>query len=172
LLPETSRVKDIDTYLTYLYVLDDIDNQIYRFPRAEGGFGQSSAWLKDSIAFGENTQAAINENIFLAPEKDSIQIFFRGRYVKNFESPNTSLAVTNLFAAPGLTNIYALDTENKRVIAWNQDGSLIAQYFSEKLSDAQTIAVSERTNEIFIVVADTLLSFKIPNNQTKKPNFP
>lgn len=160
-LPEGSRVKDIGTYLTYLYVLDDATDQIYRFPRAEGGFGASSVWLRDTVAIEETAKIAVNETIFLAPDKNAVQAFFRGKFVRNLESPATPLSVTSLFTRPGLANVYALDTENKRILVWNQDGVLIAQYFSEQLSEAQTIIVNENTNEVLISTHDTLLSFKL-----------
>lgn len=162
-LPEKTIARDIDTYLTYLYVLDDASDQIYRFPRAEGGFGEPLAWLKDSIVLEENAQMAVNENIFLAPNKNTIQIFSRGRYVKDLESPNTPLAVTNIFTRPDLAHIYALDAENNRVVVWNQESAIITQYFSEKLGDAQTINVNEKTQEIIVTSENVLLSFKIPN---------
>jgi hypothetical protein len=161
LLPEKTIVRDIGTYLTYLYVLDDTNDQVYRFPRAEGGFGQPTSWLKDSIALEENAQMAVSENIFLATGNNSVQMFFRGRYVKNLESPNTPLAVTSLFTRPDLAHIYALDKENKRVVVWNQDSTLTAQYFSEKLSEAKTININEKTNEILITTDNSLLAFKI-----------
>ncbi|GAG90416.1 unnamed protein product, partial [marine sediment metagenome] len=41
-LPENASVSAGDTYLTYLYLLDQNSNQIYRYPRAEGGFGEKS----------------------------------------------------------------------------------------------------------------------------------
>lgn len=164
-LPEGSLVRDIGTYLTYLYVLDDATDQIYRFPRAEGGFGAFSVWLKDTVAIGENAKIAVNETIFLAPDKNTVQAFFRGTFVKNLESPTTPLSVTNLFTRPGLANIYALDTENKRILVWNQDGILIAQYFSERLSEAQTLIVNERTSEAFVTTPDAPLSFKLGDSQ-------
>jgi hypothetical protein len=160
-LPEKTIVRDIGAYLTYLYVLDDANDQIYRFPRAEGGFGEPIFWLKDSVAFEENARMAVSENIFLTAGNNSVKMFFRGRYVKNLESPNTPLAVASLFARPNLANIYALDAENKRVIVWNQEGAIIAQYFSEKLSGAQTINVNEKTNEILVTTDNSLLAFKM-----------
>ena len=160
-LPEKTLIQDIDTYLTYLYILDSASNQIYRFPRAEGGFGPLSAWLKDSVTFEENARIAINENIFLASGKSGVQIFSRGHYVKNLESPDTPIVMTGIFTRPGLANIYALDATNKRVLVWNQDGLLVAQYFSEKLDLAQTLAVNEKTSEILVTTADTLLAFKM-----------
>lgn len=154
-------VKDIGTYLTYLYVLDGATDQIYRFPRAEGGFGQGSAWAKDSLVIEDTAKMATSETIFLAPNKNTVQAFFRGRFVKDLESPNTALSVTSLFTHPGLANIYALDVENKRVLIWNQDGVLIAQYFSDILANAKTITVSEKTSEILITTSNSLLSFKV-----------
>lgn len=160
-LPVGATVKDIGAYLTYLYVLDASTNQIYRFPRAEGGFGQGSAWLKDSVVIESAAKMAVNETIFLAPNDTSAQAFFRGRFVKNLESPDTPLSVASLYTHPGLANVYALDAKNKRVLVWNQDGVLLAQYFSDTLADAKAITVNEKTGEIFLTTQNTLLSFKI-----------
>lgn len=164
-LPEGARVQDMGSYLTYLYVLDDATDQIYRFPRAEGGFGSSSVWLRESVNFAENAKMAVNETIFLAPNKDTVQAFFRGRFVKNLASPNMPFTITSLFTYPGLANVYVLDQENKRVLVWNQDGSLIAQYFSETLAEAQTITINEKTGEALVATANTLLSFKMKLGQ-------
>ncbi|MFZ2187513.1 MAG: hypothetical protein WAV46_02690 [Candidatus Moraniibacteriota bacterium] len=160
-LPADARVEDIGTYLTYLYVLDETTDQIYRFPRAEGGFGTGSPWLKDTLAIEDSAKMAIHETIFLAQNRTTVSAVFRGRFVKNLESPNTPLSVTSLFTNPDLANIYALDADNKRILVWNQDGALIAQYFSETLADAQTITVNEKTSEALVTTAHSLLSFKL-----------
>jgi hypothetical protein len=138
-----------------------VTNQIYRFPRAESGFGQPSAWLKDTLIFEKNTQMAVNENIFLAINNNTVQIFFRGHFVKNMESPNTELSITHLFTHPGLANVYALDAEHKRILVWDQNGTLIGQYFSEKLASALTITVNEKTSEAIVTTTNTILSFKM-----------
>jgi hypothetical protein len=160
-LPENAVVRDIGTYLTYLYVLETATDQIYRFPRAEGGFGQPSVWLKDAVALEENAKLAVNETLFLAPDKTSVQAFFRGRLTKTLEAPNTPLSLTDLYTHPGLANVYALDAENKRLLVWNQDGALIAQYFSEQLTNARTISVNEKTGEALITTAASLLSLRL-----------
>ena len=164
-LPARASVRDIGTYLTYLYVLDGTNNQIYRFPRAEGGFGSATLWLKDPVTFEEGAQLAVDETIYVAPNTSIVQAFFRGRFVRNLESPNTPLAITSLFTHPEFANTYVLDTENKRILVWNQDGAIIAQYFSEQLAEAQTITVNEKTNEAFITTQNSLLSFKINPGQ-------
>ncbi|OIP59828.1 MAG: hypothetical protein COZ29_02165 [Candidatus Moranbacteria bacterium CG_4_10_14_3_um_filter_45_9] len=160
-LPANALVEDIGTYLTYLYVLDSATDQIYRFPRAEGGFGAGSTWFRNTIDIEDTAQMAINETIFIAPNKATVSAFFRGQFVKNLESPVTPLSLTSLFTHPGLTDIYALDAENKRVLIWNQDSTLLAQYFSEQFASAESITVNEKTGEFFLTTSNTLLSFKI-----------
>ena len=160
-LPPGASVKAIGTYLTYLYVLDGTANQIYRYPRAEGGFGESVSWLKDPLTFGEQPLMAISENLFLSTTRETIQSFLQGRFVKNLESPATALAVTDIWTARDATSIYALDNRNKRILVWNQDGTLLKQYFSESLADARSIAVNEKISEAFVTTSNSLLSFQL-----------
>lgn len=161
-LPQGATVDALDTYLTYLYVLDSTNDQIFRFPRAEGGFGQGSPWLKESVALENGSKMSVNETIFIAKEASSVQGFFRGRLTRTLESPNTELRVTSLYTHPGLANIYVLDRTNKRVVVWNQDGALIAQYFHDKMGEAKTVSVNEKTGEVFLSTdSNILLSFKL-----------
>lgn len=162
-LPPNAQIKDIGTYLTYVYVLDDVSDQIYRFPRTEGGFGEASPWLKDAVAIDERARLAIHETLFLSPDGAALQAFFRGRLVKNFEAPSVPLFINDLFTRPDFMYVYALDAKNSRVLVWNQDGILRAQYISESLANARTLTVNEKTNEIFVTTSDSLLSFTISN---------
>lgn len=161
ILPPGAVVKGMGTYLTYLYVLDGTTSQIYRYPRAEGGFGEPVAWLKDSVTLGEEPLLALSETIFLSTTRDTVQAFFRGRFAKNLESPATPLAVTAIFTERNLTNVYALDSTNKRILVWNQDGALLKQYFSESLVETQSITVNEKTNTAFVTTSNSLLSFPL-----------
>jgi len=159
-LPVNALVEDIGTYLTYLYILDKTTHQVYRFPRAEGGFGVGTPWLKNTLALEDTAHMVVNETIFIAPNKTTISAFFRGQFVKDLESPTLPLSLTSIFTHSGLVNVYALDTENKRVLIWNQDGVLLAQYFSKQFAPAKSITVNEKTNEVFLTTSNNLLSFK------------
>jgi len=159
-LPTNTLIEDIGTYLTYLYVLDKTTSQIYRFPRTEGGFGIGTPWLKNTLTLEDTAQMAINETIFVTPNKTTLSAFFHGQFVKNLEYPTTPLSITTLFTSPEVTNVYALDATNKRVLIWNQDGVLLAQYFSKQFANAEGITANEKTNEIFLTTSNNLLSFK------------
>jgi hypothetical protein len=160
-LPDGTTISGIDTYLTYLYVLDSAHDQVYRFPRAPGGFGVGSSWLKESVSVEPNSHLAVNESLYIAPDQQTIKGFFRGRNTTTFETPDNSLTLTDLYTHPGLQNVYALDADHAQVIIWNQDGKLIQTLHDEKLSAGRTLSVNEKTREIFVSTNNTLLSYKL-----------
>lgn len=157
-LPAQINVGGIGTYLTYLYILDENSKQIYRFPRADGGFGGGISWLKDAISFSPVSHIAVSENIFITEEQD-IAVLFRGHFIKNCESTTIPLSPTSLFTKPNFRFIYVLDTKNQRVVIFDQSGTLIAQYFSEQFSRAKSISVNEETHKIFLTASNELFSF-------------
>lgn len=159
-LADNVVIAGIDTYLTYLYVLDSNNDQVYRFPRADGGFGAGTPWLKDSLAIDTASRLAVNESLYIALDTHTLKGFFRGREGNSFEAPG-DLAITDLYTHPGLQNVYALDAEHSRIIIWNQDGKLLKELGNEKFSEGQTLSVNEKDNEIFISTEDTLLSYKL-----------
>lgn len=160
-LPEGTVIQSIGTYLTYLYILDAHTNSIYRFPRAEGGFGTRTLWTKEPLVLGESPRIAVNETIFVAPDPIHISAFFRGTFVRDLESPITPFILTTLFTQPDMAYIYALDSKEKRVLVWDQEGKIIAQYFSEQFSGLNTLLVSATENKIFVTTDKELLSFTL-----------
>ncbi|MBI2439137.1 MAG: hypothetical protein HYV45_00815 [Candidatus Moranbacteria bacterium] len=160
-IPEGADIQSIGTYLTYLYALDSAHDQIYRFPRATGGFGTASFWLKEKTSCEDNATFAIHETLFLSCPDNTLSSFFRGRLVTRFSLPDTPFTLTTLFTAPDLTHIYALDASQKMFYIFRQDGTLFRRYSLEKIPDALSFVVNEKNNELFIMTNHTLLSFKI-----------
>ena len=160
-LESSASLRSIGSYLTYLYVLDNTTDQIYRFPRAEGGFGAGTPWLKETVAIDENTRLSVNETLYLVENPTTIRGFFRGRASNTFESPKSGMEIVSLYTFPGLTNVYGLDASHHRILIWNQDGRLIRELSHEKFSDGRTLSVNEKNGELFIGTEDALLSFKL-----------
>ncbi len=157
----TLDIAGIDTYLTYLYVLDSTSDQVYRFPRAEGGFGTSTPWLRESVAVEKTSKFSVNETLFIAPDATTVRGFFRGRNSSTFEIPGNNLALTDLYTHPGLTNVYGLDASHRRILIWNQDGRLIKEIVHDTFSTGQTLSVNEKEGQFFLGTDTALLSFKL-----------
>lgn len=154
-------VSGIDTYLTYLYVLDSTSDQVYRFPRADGGFGAGTPWLKESAAIENTAQLTVNETLFIGLDQAIIKGFFRGRNSTTFEIPNGGLSINDLYTHPGLANVYGLDATHKRILIWNQDGRLVKEISHDKLSEGITLSANEKQGEFFISTSNSLLSYKL-----------
>jgi hypothetical protein len=159
-LPQGSQIQGIGTYLTYLYALDRSNGQIYRFPRADGGFGAPTSWLRESLTTDERARIAVSESIFASPDGSSVKSFFRGRLVKDFELPSAPLSVTSITSRSDASFVYALDATQGRIIAWDKDGAIAAQYFSEQLRNARSITWNEEEGNLLIATEDTLFSLK------------
>ncbi len=151
--PENARIKTMAAYLTYLYLADAGNNKIYRYPRAEGGFGAGASWLKEEIGLENISDMAIDENIYLA-SKDKIIKLFKGKAAElNLEFSATPIAFNKIFTDGETSSIYVLDGASGRLVKFAKSGEIISQYYSEGLEEAQDLAVDEKNNKVFITTS-------------------
>ena len=159
-IPTDFTITDMGTYLTYLYAFDAKQGRILRFPRAEGGFGAPTEWLKEKITFDENAKMSIGENILIGSQ-NTIFSFTKGKggaltvgkTMQPIDIQNISIATDGSFAI--------LDTTAKRIIRFSANGQLRGQYFDERLGDADGLTTSENGNMTFIVIKEKILSFEL-----------
>ena len=159
-LPENLRAAGLKTFLTYIYILDPAANQIYRYPRAEGGFGERQDWLKTGADVKNATSFAINEDLYVAT-KNQITAFLQGKKDEkiNFENPNAALIIDKIYTAPNLENIYVLDNKNHRVVQYGKDGKIAAQYFNPSITNIKDFTVDEKNKTIYLQKIDAILKF-------------
>ena len=159
--PEGGKIVDAKTYLTYIYLLDAANNQIYRVPRAEGGFGEKSAWMKDTIDLKNAKSMAINDNIFVLDGNEIIKLFKSKKQPFSIESTATPIAPDKLYSEQSLTNLYILDKNNSRIIKLDNNGLIIAQYYNTAIATVTAFAVNEETNLIYISTSGGVKSFQM-----------
>lgn len=143
-LPTNIDTDAIGAFLTYLYVFDTGRNQILRYPRAEGGFGDGKTWLRESLPFDNPTGFAVSEDIYIHSESD-IAAFFQGKRSSDFtfEKPATPLSITALCANPDAPDVFAvLDSRAKRIIIYSNTGTIIRQLWNSSLDQAMSCALS------------------------------
>ncbi len=150
------------TFLTYLYIFDPPANQIYRYPRAEGGFGERQDWLKAEADIKSSKSFVINEDIFAA-SNDQIAAYLQGSKDEkmNFEKPKISLVIDKIFSTPDLENIYALDNQNHRIVQYSKDGKIAAQYFNQAIAGIKDFIVDEKNKIVYLQKADSISKFSI-----------
>lgn len=161
-LDGVSNSSFIGTYLTYLYVLDGKANQVYRYPRATGGFGDKTNWYKDTVSLASASDMTIDDNIYTI-QNNQVQKFFKGKQASiTLEASNTPVHFDNIFTTVDSTSLYVLDTKNARVIQYAKDsGQITAQYFNEALKTGTSLSVDEKTKAAYVATPSGLISISI-----------
>jgi hypothetical protein len=149
-VPAGSKVSAIGTYLTYIYLVDEANDQIYRYPRAEGGFGEKTDWLKDTFDFANMTDMAINENIFIS-HANQITKLFRGRN-ENISLPQTATPINadKISLGDQTADLFILDKQNSRVVRIDPENNIKVQYYHPEIGAANGLAIDEKTGLIYI----------------------
>lgn len=137
-------IDQISTYLTYLYVLNADGTMLFRYPRAQGGFGEGTPWLKQNLDRDPQASFALNESVFIF-SKSALTQYSQGKTVRVFETPKVIPNQLLLATEPENTLLLGLDTENERLIAWDAHGQIIEQYFSETLKNAISLSLNNRS---------------------------
>ncbi len=160
--PSGFKPKEIGTYLTYLYVTDANSNQIYRYPRAEGGFGTKTNWLKDTADISLVSDMTIDDSVYLA-YSDKLIKFFKGKQDHlNFENSATPIVFSAIYTDTNQSSVYVLDKQNSRIIIFNKtNGQIKKQYYNESFTSATSIAANEKSNQIYIATPSKMQSIAI-----------
>ncbi len=158
IIPENSQISAIKTYLTYIYLLDNKNNQIYRYPRANNGFGDKTNWLKDNTNLKNSIRLAIDGNIFLLNSDNSIVKLSKGKITDFYAKIDKESKIKDIFTNPKLSYIYILDNLNGEIIKLDKNnGEQINFLSNQNLTIANKIWVNDKTiyfltdNDVFIL---------------------
>ncbi len=153
-LPANANIAAAETFLTYLYLFDSQNNQIYRYPRVAGGFGGKFNWLKDQTSLAGLKGVSVNENIFLADGKTVSKLFRGKKQSFTISSTATPIVLDNIFVDQDSGNLYILDKANSRVVKTDNNGSIIAQYYNPEIANANNLTIDEKSGNIYLTGND------------------
>jgi hypothetical protein len=161
-LPGNLNASDMKAYLTYIYILDSAANQIYRYPRAEGGFGERQDWLKSGQDLNGTDKFAINEAIFATNDLNIIPLL-KGKFDDSidFQKPQTPLRIDAIYTDTDFANVYVLDNMNHRIVQYGKDGKIAAQYWNDRISGIKNIVADEKNKVIYLQKTDSVLKFSM-----------
>ncbi|OGI29214.1 MAG: hypothetical protein A2288_00385 [Candidatus Moranbacteria bacterium RIFOXYA12_FULL_44_15] len=160
-LPVGADIVSAGTYLTYIYILDAKNSQIYRYPRAEGGFGEKSDWLKDKLDLSAAKDMAISDTVYVSNGGRIIKLFQGKNQDFRIENTATPVSADSVYTKEESQNIYILDKANSRVIKLNLNGNIIQQYYNSEIKNAIGLAVDEENNKVYFSTESSVKSFEM-----------
>ncbi len=163
-IPAGADIKAVGTYLTYIYLADASTNQIYRYPRADGGFGDKTDWLKErNINLNDTLSMAIDGNIYLLQKNNKIIKLEKGRFQDFPAKIDSNSKISKIFTSDDFSDIYLLDNLNGEIIALNKaNPSQIKSASNEIITSAKNFTPDKKHQKIYIVNDNSL--FEMPNN--------
>jgi hypothetical protein len=145
-------IDDLFFYGQKLYLVDSKNNQIYKYAKqTKNSFGTSTDWLTGEVEFDEAVSMAIDSNIWVMQKDGKLLKFYKGEK-QDFQldtiDPVLS-APTKIYTALELDKIFILEPANKRLVIFNKQGKLLAQYMSEKFDKLSDFVIAKDDKGVF-----------------------
>lgn len=161
-LPNTKSITDLGTFSTYLYVTDESNDALYRYPRVPGGFGAQTSWLKEYEMIEKTTKIAVGEALYFL-QTEGISVYSKGTR-KNilFEAPVTAVSLNDVFVKEDNASIFILDGISGRIIEYNaESGNIITQYANDSLKGASQFTIDTPSQTAFVSSNDTVFMMNL-----------
>jgi hypothetical protein len=149
-IPENATIVSARCYLTYIYLVDSTNNQIYRYPRADGGFGAKTDWFRDSVSLSSMKDTALNENLYATDGKNITKLFRGKKQDFAISETTTPIKPDRIFTKTDSQNLYVLDKENSRIISLDQTGNILKQYYNADIPSFRNFSVDEKNSVIYL----------------------
>ncbi|MBI2410309.1 MAG: hypothetical protein HYV32_00235 [Candidatus Kerfeldbacteria bacterium] len=145
---------DIRVFGTRLYTLDTKSNQIFRHSPTNGIFGEAIPWIDDdNIDIRNAVSFAIDGEIFVL-NSDATVTRLAGGAKKDFALAQIDPALTSaekMYTDENTSNLYVLDAKGQRVIVFDKNGKLVAQYTSSTFTNLKDMIVDETNKKMYLL---------------------
>ncbi len=162
------NLKDISSYGANIYFLDARNNQIWKHSPILSGFSKAKPWIKpnEESDFSNAVSLAIDGAIYILKQDGTVLKYLSGYKKEGFILSELTQSIsqpTKIYTLPGYANLYILEPENKRVLIFDKQGKIIAQYFSEKFNDLKDLVVLEKEKKIYLLNGTEIVEIGIEN---------
>ncbi len=140
----------IGSYLTYLYLLDQESNQIYRYPRAPGGFGVVKAWLKEKVDLSNAISLDVSDSIYIAFNNGKIRKYFEYTQQKEFNLEE-GFVPDKIRVKINKNEIFALDKKQGKILMLSENNGQQVFFQDKKFKDANDFSIDFENRKIFVI---------------------
>jgi len=159
------EVVALQVFAGNLYLLDKGENNIWKYPAIEEGFGAKRSWLGSGVEpdLAEAIDMTIDGDIWILKETGEILKFSRGA-PKTFGISGLEQEFHHplaFYTDEDCKKIYVLDKGNERIVALHKSGEYDSQYIWEGIKDVDDIVVSEEEGKMFLLSEEKIFEIEI-----------
>lgn len=158
--PEWGRVAALDSFGGNLYLLDTQKSRIWKYIATETGFSELKEYLNpDTLPdLSQANSLAIDGSVWLGSINGTLWKFTGGKedtFIPKGVDPAFGKNLI-IYTSDTVNNLYVLDSDNKRVVVLQKDGTYLAQYVWTDAIIPNQLAVSESEKKIYLLAAGKL----------------
>lgn len=126
----TLKFSDFASFGSNLYFLDSTGGQILRALYGEGGYSKPTNWLKEPVNLERAANFAINGFVYVLLSDGKVLKFEGGRLAEFSLSgySKTLSKSTYIYTDGGLSSVYLVDPDNKKIIEFDEKGAYVKTY--------------------------------------------
>ena len=160
------RGLDLKTYGRFVYVLDPVENQIWKYERRRANYSPAIAY-NQGADLSRAVSIAIDGAIYVLSDDGSLQKIFRGIKTEFAfkELPSTPFSGKNLkiYTSADLDFLYVLDPDNARILVFVK-GEVFATYKKQVIFDTPDVrdfVIDEAGQKVDILTKDKIYEFPL-----------
>lgn len=152
---EWGSITDIIGFGSNIYLLDQTNNQIFKYTPVEGGYSNKINYIKDGqkIEFSGAKKLQIDYSVWVLKSGASIDKFTAGSLdyfnIGGLDKPLKE--IRSFFPTEEADTIYFLDPQNQRIVVTKKNGEYISQYKGEKFSRADDFIIDEEGKKMYLL---------------------
>lgn len=148
-----------------LYLLDIQKSRIWKYVATETGFSETREYLNpDTLPdLGRATSMAIDGSVWIGTADGTIMKFTQGKtdtFITKGVDPAFGANLT-VYTSDTTTNLYVLDSQNKRVVVLDKEGTYLSQYVWQEAVTPTQLAVSESQKKIYLLASGQLYAVNL-----------
>jgi hypothetical protein len=163
---QENKINNLGTYNNYLYILNNSNNQIYRYSKTTTGFSQPINWIKDGSDIKNTIALTIDGDVYLATNDGQIQKFTSGKkQLFSISDLEVKLgSTTKIWTTTKSTYLYVLDPQNQRLLVFNKsNGKIKVQYFMENFNQLKDMAIAEKEKKAYLLNSNSIYQIDLVN---------
>ena len=150
---------------SYLYVFNPEKRNIYRYIIQDNDLSDPIGWLidKTGLEFEEINHMNINGQIWLSTQNADIKQYGKGEPVDFSLAPIEPQLeqISDIFTDENSEYIYVLDSQQQRIVVFNQKGELFQQITAANLAGATQITVNPETQQLFVLNGSLVYTYNL-----------
>lgn len=147
-------ISDINSYGSTIYLLDKEKQDVVTIKKGTTDYSNVYSWMKSSWDLKDSSSITIDGYMYIAKSNGVIEKFLKG-YNRAFSLNEINPKLDNIakiYTDENTDNIYILDANNKRFLAFNKNtGALIGQYLSDSFDKLKDFYIDFKTNKAYIL---------------------